>query len=222
MKSELRRHVSVAHYDGPYKCDQCPFEATKRWRLHEHTRFVHDKVWQISPRSNIIAVMNGQYYCAFKLTRHNYITNNLNLQIKPFLCDQCSQPFARRERLVRHIKAVHDKIRDYKCPHAGCPYEAARSSQLKIHITSVHEKLKPFLCEHCSYEGPTKSDITRHVKHVHATVKPFKCQHCPYETTANPGLLKHIQTVHAGIKPYKVTFINNSIRILIRRIKKQS
>ena len=44
LKSELRRHVSVAHYDGPYKCDQCPFEATKRWRLHEHVRFVHDKV----------------------------------------------------------------------------------------------------------------------------------------------------------------------------------
>ena len=160
------------------------------------------------------------YYCTFELTRQNYIWNHLNLQIKPFLCDQCSQPFARRERLVRHIKAVHDKIRDYKCPHAGCPYEAARSSQLKIHITSVHEKLKPFLCEHCSYEGPTKSDITRHVKHVHATVKPFKCQHCPYETTANPGLLKHIQTVHAGIKPYKVTFINNRIMILI--IQKQS
>ena len=44
LKSELRRHVAVAHYDGPFKCDQCPFEATKRWRLHEHVRFVHEKV----------------------------------------------------------------------------------------------------------------------------------------------------------------------------------
>jgi uncharacterized C2H2 Zn-finger protein len=44
---------------------------------------------------------------------------------------------SQKASLTRHIKAVHTKIKDQKCPH--CDYVASRKDQVSSHIKKVHE-----------------------------------------------------------------------------------
>ena len=49
--------------------------------------------------------------------------------------------------LKRHVKAVHDKIKDNVCEK--CNYATSTKSELNKHIKVVHDKIKDKFCEKC-------------------------------------------------------------------------
>ena len=84
-----------------------------------------------------------------------------------FCCehDQCIYTTTHEFGMGRHIKAMHDKIKDFKCDK--CKYACSDEYALKKHIKHIHDKIKDFKCDKCKYECSTNRDLKRHKKKVH-------------------------------------------------------
>ena len=81
-----------------------------------------------------------------------------------FKCHQCDYNCSKNSDLKRHIKSVHDKIKDIECPKEDCDYNCSKNSTLKRHIKMVHDKIKDFECHQCDYKTSENSNLQRHIK----------------------------------------------------------
>ena len=55
---------------------------------------------------------------------------------KTHVCDQCTSVFVFPSCLARHIRTVHEKRRDYACPH--CDAAFARAQHRAYHMHAKH------------------------------------------------------------------------------------
>ena len=97
---------------------------------------------------------------------------------RPFKCDLCPFTAPFNANLTRHIKAVHDKIRDQCCKE--CQFKSATKGDLKRHVESVHKKIKKFHCMVCTFSSSTSHGLASHIN-THAGVNRVnheKCQLC--------------------------------------------
>ncbi len=57
-----------------------------------------------------------------------------------FTCYKCNYETKEKNNLKRHIKTVHDKMKDFKCDK--CDYVCSSNIDLKRYIKTVHDKIK--------------------------------------------------------------------------------
>ena len=69
-------------------------------------------------------------------------------------CVKCDYKCSSSTHLNRHIKMVHDKIKDHAC--TKCDSKFSSSSDLKVHI---HDKIKDFECPTCDYTCSCSSNL---------------------------------------------------------------
>ena len=86
-------------------------------------------------------------------------------RVEKLKCDQCLYETSERSNLRRHIKAVHDKIRNHVCN--DCGFSANQKANLMRHIELVHMKIKHQVCRECGYVAYHKSRLKEHMKKVH-------------------------------------------------------
>jgi hypothetical protein len=79
--------------------------------------------------------------------------------------------------LSERIRAVHDKIKNIKCPH--CNYVTSHMQNVK----SVHEKIGVLRCIQFGHASTQKERLEKHVKVVHDKIKDYKCSFCDYAAT---------------------------------------
>jgi len=80
-------------------------------------------------------------------------------------CGVCGYTSRKRSDVIRHVRCVHMKIRDFHCKH--CDFKCFGSSSLNQHVKSVHLKIKDFVCELCGYEASRGADINKHLRSKH-------------------------------------------------------
>ena len=148
-----------------FKCDRCPYEANRQYKIDMHAKAVHD---QIKPHLCT--------YCGYKTASKKYLREHISRVHEPkkhrpktFMCEQCTFATATKCVLTNHIKVVHEKLKPHKC--SMCPYETSQKYHLNEHVRAIHTKEKPFKCDHCSYEFAKKWNLTEHVRHVHEKVR---------------------------------------------------
>ena len=66
---------------------------------------------------------------------------------KTFKCDQCTHSACSNFDL--HVKAVHDKIKDFLC--IVCEHASSVNSDLLKHIRHVHLEIIGLFCSECAY-----------------------------------------------------------------------
>jgi uncharacterized Zn-finger protein len=126
-----------------------------------------------------------------------------------FKCDRdgCNYTSSRKGDLQKHIKAVHDQIRDFKCDSECCNYTCSENETLQAHIKAVHDNIKNFKCdrEGCDFRCSTNSNLQVHIKAVHYNIKNFKCDRdgCYSTFSRNADLQQHIEALHDKIKNFK-------------------
>ena len=54
-----------------------------------------------------------------------------------FECGECDYKASNKHHLWQHVRAIHDKARDFPCDQ--CDYKAAQKSNLKRHVKNVHK-----------------------------------------------------------------------------------
>ena len=111
-----------------------------------------------------------------------------------FTCEKCNYETKEKHNLTRHIKSVHDKIKDFKCDK--CEYVCSTICSLKSHIKSVHDKIKDFKCDKCEYVCSITSHLKEHIKAVHDKIKDFKCDKCDFICGSNREVKRHIKHTH--------------------------
>ena len=113
-------------------------------------------------------------------------------------CPHCEYTCSKNSNLNRHIKRIHNKIKDFQCPH--CDHKCSENGNLLAHIKQIHTKIKDFECGLCNYKCSTNGHLQRHIKQVHTKVKDFECPTCDYKCSDNGHLQRHIKRIHTKIK----------------------
>ena len=94
----------------------------------------------------------------------------------------------------KHIKAVHDKIKDFECDK--CDFKCSTNGDLKIHIKRVHDIIKDIKCDKCEFVCSTNGGLKIHIKSVHDKIKDCKCDKCEFVCSSKSHLKRHIKYIH--------------------------
>eukprot|EP00092_Neocalanus_flemingeri_P002723 GFUD01002916.1.p1 GENE.GFUD01002916.1~~GFUD01002916.1.p1 ORF type:complete len:596 (-),score=115.32 GFUD01002916.1:243-2030(-) len=117
-------------------------------------------------------------------------------------CDICGKNY---KDVKSHKRAVHFKVRPFKCPH--CSYGALNNNALKNHIIAKHTgNIHRKLCPHCPMRV---KDLESHIENSHVNPQPkdkkHACDTCPYRTHVKSALNSHIKMTHLKLsKPCPV------------------
>jgi KRAB domain-containing zinc finger protein len=121
-------------------------------------------------------------------------------KIKDHHCSECEMSFSQPEKLERHIKSVHDKIKDHHCPN--CEYSCSNNGDLQQHIKRIHLKIKDHHCPDCEASFSANGDLQQHIKQVHTKIRDHHCQDCKASFSTNGKLREHIKQVHTKIRDH--------------------
>ena len=150
---------------------------------------------------------------------------------KRFICPKCPLMFVLQSSIPKHIKEVHEKIKDYVCEE--CPYKTTSKMRLEFHQADKHgidtgrKKLK---CSKCPHETFYKTDLKIHYNRLHLgnKIKTYVCEKCPYRADQKMRLEVHQANKHdidigreklkCGKCPYE-TFIRSHLKRHIKNIK---
>jgi KRAB domain-containing zinc finger protein len=144
----------------------------------------------------------------------------VNATDKKFKCKECSYVSPYKQALMRHVKAVHLKIKDMICKECNATFSC--KANLIQHIKTVHQTIKDHTCHLCGYASFRKYNLRKHIERVHREKKVNKsnysppnlnvnfeyvdsgidvqeCYHCGYISSDMVTFKEHMQSVHEQI-----------------------
>lgn len=102
--------------------------------------------------------------------------------------------FPKYNKLVRHMKCLHENIRPYKCTEPNCVEAFKRKDHLDRHKASKHatqiDRTK-FKCpyfggqEGCLMTFPNRDQLRKHVRRKHE--QRIECEKCKEMAKLKPG-----------------------------------
>ena len=91
-------------------------------------------------------------------------------------CPQCAKPIVGTHGLKLHIKAVHEKRKDFMCNECGRCFSQLIS--LQTHVKHVHFGVeRAFPCKHCEKVFTSPRGRHLHVEKAHKTMQCQTCRH---------------------------------------------
>lgn len=103
------------------------------------------------------------------------------------MCPHCNSEY---RNLPMHIKSVHHKIRDQKCPH--CDFRASDAYRVTAHVKAVHDQIRDYNCPHCDYVSSCNGNVNRHIESVHDRSKN-ECPKCCAQLSIASDLRAHMR-----------------------------
>ena len=187
-KKEAKNHVLEKHsvsnatgFKEARTCNQCNKESKSYKTLVKHV-----SVHRAKNEKPFVCVD-----CGFKAgTKKELRTHNAEAHEKTLekeekrSCSQCDyQTEWGKSHLDRHIRAIHDRIKDFQCPF--CEISCSQKGNLRLHIDQVHKNIRKFSCEQCDYKSNFKYDIAKHKKSVHEKTQDIRCPYCSFKRYTN-------------------------------------
>ena len=75
-----------------------------------------------------------------------------------------------------HMRAIHAKIKDFKCPTCGKSFSV--KSNLTQHIKAVHQMSRPHQCPDCGQSFTRATNMETHREAVHLGIR-YPCTYTP-------------------------------------------
>ena len=202
-KSNTLRHIAQEHKEErPYKCEFCSLDFNVISHLKGHIIGVHEKKNQEKKWCEICKKSVNLFY----FNRHIQVIHE-NKPLKRSTCPICNKTFHGYSYLKIHIKAIHEKIKSWKCKFEGCSRDFAFQEAYLIHMRA-HEGIK-LLCDICGEERTQRNELRSHKtrKHedeINAQYKDkglsFPCTICEKVLFSSQLLKNHLQFIHNLMK----------------------
>ncbi len=126
---------------------------------------------------------------------------SIHLQIKSFVCQECSTAHQSKQNLERHQLTHRPKEdRPYACDQ--CDLTCTTEQNLTIHKNGVHLNLREYTCQfdECGNTYKQAAHLTQHIR-KHLDLKPFVCSVCGYAARQTAHLAIHMLR-HTGELPH--------------------
>ena len=135
-------HINSVHEGLKFSCSFCDKKFTQMTNMNKHVENLHNF-------SNEKEIYQCKFEnCTYKGTKDNMNQHNHNAK-KTYNCKSCDYITSSSSNLIKHSRAVHEKISKRIKECHICHQTFTQNSHLNDHISSVHNKKKPFQCTTC-------------------------------------------------------------------------
>ena len=124
----------------------------------------------------------------------------VHFKLKPYKCLKCESSFTQKSALLSHEKVIHQGTKSMVCPLCG---KALVSGQLNTHIKRDHMRQRDHACDLCPRKFYSASELKMHVNARHLKIKAYSCNLCDKSFTDSSNLLIHKRFVHSDLKPFQ-------------------
>ncbi|XP_050095875.1 zinc finger protein 184-like [Anopheles aquasalis] len=184
----LKRHKKTDRLpERSLTCKRCQSAFATRKELIKHKRSEH--------RDFMCDTCGLAFEQKFALEMHR----TRHGQKRQFKCDYCPLEYFTKPEKLLHIKQVHLKVFEVKCPDCGLLFKT--KNELNQHIKS-HTDTRTYMCSVCKFGFKSQTHLSRHTKSVHQDVR-YKCDHCSQSYCRKDKLRMHIEKQH-NIQTYFV------------------
>ena len=148
------------HLRKRYKCNQCESSYSSARDLKTHIKGKHENDERL--QCNFCCISFSSLDVAKKHMKFKHDKNFVKIK-----CDQCSESFAQKSRLKRHIDDVHKSLKNHKCKNCQKTYK--RRESLAEHVKIIHESngIKLLSCDICEFRCNQKSQLNNHISRKH-------------------------------------------------------
>ena len=115
-----------------------------------------------------------------------------SLPMSAHCCTVCRKEFAKNWILNRHIREVHEKMKEFECEENDCDAIFSQKQALNKHLKTVHQGEKNFQCPFCDKWFTQPGNLKMHTDSVHEKKKPFECEICHKEFSAKRAFQDHL------------------------------
>uniref|UniRef100_A0A1B0DQE5 C2H2-type domain-containing protein n=1 Tax=Phlebotomus papatasi TaxID=29031 RepID=A0A1B0DQE5_PHLPP len=149
--TDLLRHGYSHGVKQPYGCKLCPtrFPTPSKLRMH---MMRHEGI-----KNHVCTVCGLRKVTAKELKVHM----NTHTREKFYSCEFCPHTTIQLDSMRRHIKVVHQGVKDFHCPH--CERSFGKAETLKHHVMT-HTGEKPHACKECGKRFIQPTALKTHMK----------------------------------------------------------
>jgi len=192
--SKLKRHM-ITHMNvstpkhlvdrvdkNLFKCRECRKEFRASNAAYEHIRLYHMNLYEKEDPSKPYTPKK------LKLPSNLHPKGSTGPPLKSNLCQECGQSFSSKNKMEKHIKTIHEDIKDFTCEY--CRKKLTSSYGLKAHIESIHMGIK-HKCPHCENDYSTQRALKKHVQTTHSQDTCYTCNQCEKSFPTSGRLENH-------------------------------
>ena len=210
-KEEKKEEEEITYHAGAvHKCDCCDSSFTDEKYLQLHI-LLHPKCDKCGKKfkSQKLLKKHDKIEHMKSVQQSEDVKNN-----KKVKCDHCDL-YLCLGNLKRHIRVVHEAIRDIKCPH--CTLEFLLYEHLRSHIFKVHDG-KKIDCDSCEKSFLTSGQLQKHKNNNHEKPKVLMCEQCSTTFREVKCLNKHIRRVSSLSSLFKYLSLYWLIHFLLSHV----
>ena len=185
------KHYERWHQEGSYMCEHCAKVCKSKYLLTAHVR-IHGEnthtackicgkmLAKVSMATHISSVheKNKKWICTtcgkgFSVKGSMEIHEQfMHGGIKKHKCPfpKCERAFHQNSDMVKHLKSVHERRKDYQCIECGKAFGTSRN--IKRHRETVHELVKKFKCHLCTNAYGQSHELKKHYINFHKQIIP--------------------------------------------------
>lgn len=199
----LKEHMAV---HKTYVCEVCGKSFIKKSYLDDH-REAHG-----TEKNYTCRYCNKSFKRRTVLVKHKRIHTNP----RQCVCETCGKRFNDNGTLKTHRLLLHIKDRKYKCDICSQSFALKPTLDKHIKRHSKRENdIKDFACDECGMKYRDKSSLNRHVLSKHSGINSkVQCEECGKEYTSTTNLLKHKRAHHNTVSNSYLEENKSNLRIL--------
>ncbi|XP_053555335.1 zinc finger protein 276 [Bombina bombina] len=103
----------------------------------------------------------------------------------------CTAVYRGADGMKKHIKNLHEEMKEQPCPHPGCNKLFTIGRYLQRHFKLIHSNQRNYICDQCGQAFKQRKHLSVHQLR-HSGAKPLQCEICGFQCRQRASLKYHM------------------------------